>query len=164
MSWIRSALKTIPGPALLSFLIISVLITYFLVGFIFQRPTLIVRDAKTGETLEIGRISEGDSFELHFIHSVDILPVHDVFKYQNGELVLSQTRCLSFGAGLGYAGQGVMRGEGKWNIIDNMDREVGALPLRVGTIADHTIVYRGTQYHLDKYFTPQSLVYLEVVD
>jgi len=157
----RLAGKSFPGPALIA---VTVLVLLVAAGLFLMKPVLIVRDVQTGKVIKIGPISEGESFELRFIHSVDILPVHDVFVCRGGQLVLEQTRCLSFGAGLGYAGQGVMRGEGKWNVIDKMHRQVGSLPLRVGTIADHTIVYRGEEYHLADYFPPQSLVRVEVVE
>lgn len=123
---------------------------------------LVVRDMKTHRVLEIGPISEGDSFELRFIHSVDLLPVRDFFAYRDGGLVLCQTRCLSFGAGLGYTGQGELKSHQGWNVIENMDRRVGALPLRVGAVADHTIIYGGEAYRLNRYFAPKSLVKIGV--
>ena len=139
-----------------------VIVAAALSGAAAYRPTLVVWDTKTGKELVLGAISEGEAFELNFIHSVDILPVQDHFVYKNGELYLMQTKCLSFGAGLGYMGQGVLREKGKWSEIDNMNRPVGILPLRVGTIADHTIVYKGNKYHLAKYFVPKSLVRIGV--
>lgn len=153
----------ISGPGRLLFLLAAVLIAAaVLAGGAFNRDLLVVRDAKTGQTLEIGPISEGETFELDFIHSVDKLPVQDLFVCRNGTLVLERTRCLSFGAGLGYTGQGELKGENGWNIIDHMDRRVGTLPLRVGTIADHTIAYRGEEFHLARYFAPKSLVLVGV--
>lgn len=150
-----------PGRLLLSLVVVA-LIFAALAWAAKDQTLLVVRDIKTGKVLEIGPIAEGDSFELKYIHSVDKLPVHDYFAYQNGSLVLTQTRCLSFGAGLGYTGQGDLKGEDGWNVIENMDRKLGALPLRVGTIADHTIIFKGKEYLLRKYFAPQSLLSIEV--
>ncbi len=161
LQYVRS--RGFPGPGRLFFLLAAVLIVAaFLAGGVFSRDLLVVRDVKTGQTLEIGPILEGETFELDFIHSVDKLPVRDLFICRNGALVLEQTRCLSFGAGLGYAGQGELKGENGWNIIDDMNRQVGTLPLRVGTVAEHTIVYRGEEFRLARYFAPQSLVLIEV--
>lgn len=150
-----------PG-LLLLFLVVVIIAVAAHAWVAANRTVLVARDIKTGKVLEIGSISEGDAFELRFIHSVDILPVRDYFVYQNGSLVLTQTRCLSFGAGLGYTGQGNLKGEDGWNVIDNMNRKVGTLPLRVGTIADHTIVFKGKEFILKKYFTPQSLLLIGV--
>jgi len=162
MQYVRFRGK-ISGPGRLLFLLAAVLIAAAVIAWgAVSRDMLVVRDAKTGQTLEIGPISEGETFELDFIHSVDKLPVQDFFVCRNGALILEQTRCLSFGAGLGYAGQGELKGENGWNIIDNMDRQVGTLPLRVGTVADHTIVYRGEKFHLVRYFAPKSLVMVGV--
>ncbi|SFH05873.1 hypothetical protein SAMN05660649_03662 [Desulfotomaculum arcticum] len=143
---------------LICILTLLVIAAAILIGTAAYRPTLVVRDAESGKELVLGSISEGDAFDLDFIHSVDILPVQDHFVYKNKELYLMQTKCLSFGAGLGYMGQGTLQEKGKWSEIDNMNRRVGALPLRVGTIADHTIVYKGRKYRLSDYFTPKSLV------
>ncbi|GBF34741.1 DUF1850 domain-containing protein [Desulfocucumis palustris] len=141
---------------------VILIVTAVLARGMLSRTVLVVRDAKTGQSLEIGPVDQGESFELHYIHSVDKLPVRDFFLCRNGGLVLEQTRCLSFGAGLGYAGQGELKGEKGWNIIDNMDRKVGTLPLRVGTIADHKIIYRGREFHLAQFFAPKSLVLIGV--
>jgi hypothetical protein len=142
---------------------VLVLLVAGVTGIAMRQPTLIVRDSETGKRLYLGKISPGEKFELHYIHSVEHLPVQDLFVYKKEGLVLEQTRCINFGAGLGYAGQGVLREEGKWSVIDKMNRKVGVLPLRVGTIADHTIVCRGTRYRLAEYFPTKSLVYIEVV-
>lgn len=155
--------KRFSGPGRPFFLFAAVLIVIAVIAWgAANRDVLVVRNPKTGQTLEIGPMSEGETFELHFMHSVDKLPVQDFFVYRNGALVLEQTRCLSFGAGLGYAGQGELKGENGWNIIDNMDRQVGTLPLRVGTIADHRIIYRGEEFRLARYFAPKSLVLIGV--
>ncbi|HBX23454.1 MAG TPA: hypothetical protein DEF34_07490 [Desulfotomaculum sp.] len=155
--------KKFSGPGRPFFLFAAILIIIaFIAWGAANRDVLVVRDSKTGHTLEIGPISEGETFELHFMHSVDHLPVQDLLVYRNEGLVLDQTRCLSFGAGLGYTGQGKLKGENGWNIIDNMNRQVGTLPLRVGTIANHRIIYRGEEFRLAQYFAPKSLVLIGV--
>ncbi|MEW6424340.1 MAG: DUF1850 domain-containing protein [Bacillota bacterium] len=123
---------------------------------------LVVREADTHRRLLVGFLAPGEKFAMRFIHSVDRLPVYDEFRFLDGTLVLTGTRCLSFGAGLGYTGEGVLTGENGWDVIAGMHRRVGALPLRVGTVADHTIIYRGREVHLNRYFRGQTLVHLEV--
>jgi hypothetical protein len=151
----------LPGAPL--FFVVAVIIAVAgLIWAVADHTVLVARDTKTGKVLEIGSISEGDTFELRFIHSVDILPVRDFFLYHNGCLFLTQTRCLSFGAGLGYTGQGDLKGEDGWNVIDNMNRRVVTLPLRLGSIADHTIIFKGKELSLKKYYAPQSLLQIGV--
>jgi len=159
----RPTAKKFSGPGRPLFLLAAALIMIACIAWgVANRDVLVVRDAKTGQVLEIGPMAEGETFELHFMHSVDKLPVQDFFVYRNETLILDRTRCLSFGAGLGYAGQGELKGENGWNIIDNMDRQVGTLPLRVGTIANHRIIYRGEEFRLARYFAPKSLVLIGV--
>ncbi|NHM27375.1 DUF1850 domain-containing protein [Desulfofundulus sp. TPOSR] len=151
----------VPGLFLIFVLLVPVLI---LLGYhMASRPhVLLVREVNSGRELRVGYLNQGEKFEIRYIHSVDRLPVYEEFQLINGELVLTGTRFLSFGAGLGYTGEGLLRGEGKWNIIEGMYRRVDSLPLRVGTIADHTLLYRGREIHLGDHFDGQALVRIEV--
>lgn len=120
--------------------------------------SLTMVNMKTGQMIMKVPVLEGESFQIHYIHSVDRLPVQETFKVNQGNLVLDQVRWMSFGAGLGYMGQGELKVEGEWIIIEKMNRRLDSLPLRVGTIADHCLVYRGEEYPLRNYVEGMDLV------
>lgn len=90
----------VPGLFLIFVLLVPVLI---LLGYhMASRPhVLLVREVNSGRELRVGYLNQGEKFEIRYIHSVDRLPVYEEFQLINGELVLTGTRFLSFGAGLG---------------------------------------------------------------
>ncbi|MCL6448551.1 MAG: DUF1850 domain-containing protein [Armatimonadetes bacterium] len=145
-------------------LILGVLAVLLLVlGWAGRQHLLLIREAEHSRGLLVGFLAPGEGFQLRYIHSVDRLPVYDEFRFLDGELVLTGARCFCFGAGLGYTGEGVLRGENGWDVIDGMHRPADSLPLRVGTVADHTLLYRRREIHLNRSFRGQTLVHLEVV-
>lgn len=118
--------------------------------------------AATGAVIIDVPLLDGEKFQIHYTHSVDGLPVRETFRAEQGQLVLDGVHWMSFGAGLGYMGQGDIRVEAEWIIIENMNRRVGELLLRVGTVADHRLVYRGEEYPLRDYVEGMELLRLSV--
>ncbi|NLC77503.1 MAG: DUF1850 domain-containing protein [Clostridia bacterium] len=116
----------------------------------------------TGTVIIDFPVLESEKFQIHYTHSVDCLPVRETFRAEKGQLVLDEVHWMSFGAGLGYMDQGKIRVENEWIIIEQMNRRVGQLLLRVGTIADHRLVYRGEEYPLKNYVEGRELVQLSV--
>lgn len=123
---------------------------------------LVIRDARSSEVVWSGELDEGESFSIRYIHSVDKLPVHEFYTNEDGELILTGIKVIDFGAGLDYVGEGDLRMEGKWTYIDNLQRKIDSLPLRVGSIADHTLIYRGKEVYLRNHFPVFTLVRIEL--
>lgn len=119
---------------------------------------LVLMHGKTGEIAWSKEISDGEEFSIRYIHSVDKLPVYEFYANKHGQLILTGIKVIDFGAGLDYTGEGDLRMEGKWTYIDNLNREIDTLPLRVGSIADHTLIYRNKEFHLRDYFPAFTLV------
>lgn len=123
---------------------------------------LVIKYGQTGEIAWSRVISDGEEFSLRYIHSVDKLPVYEFYTNKHGQLVLTGIKVIDFGAGLDYTGEGDLRMEGKWTYIDNLNREIDSLPLRVGSIADHTLIYRNKEFRLRDYFPAFTLVRMEI--
>ncbi|MDZ7760613.1 MAG: DUF1850 domain-containing protein [Desulfovermiculus sp.] len=123
---------------------------------------LVIKHGQTGEIAWSRDISDGEEFSLRYIHSVDKLPVYEFYMNKHGQLVLTGIKVIDFGAGLDYTGEGDLRMEGKWTYIENLNRKIDSLPLRVGSIADHTLIYRGKEFHLWDYFPTFTLVRMEI--
>lgn len=149
------------APSFLTFTLL-VLILCLLGYWGFNTKFLVIKDNKSGAVGWAARINESENFVIRYIHSVDRLPVFEFYKVKNQKLVLTGTKVINFGVGLGYIGEGKICTAGKWTFIKNMDRQIGSLPLRVGTVADHTLLYRGREIHLKDYFSGLTLVRLEV--
>ena len=103
-------------------------------------------------------VQEGETFQIHYTHSVELLPVQETFLIKEGRLALSEAKWLSFGAGLGYTGEGKMVLEDEWVKIIEMERFTEPLLLRVGTIADHRLIYRGEEFALRDFVEGMDLV------
>jgi hypothetical protein len=153
-----------PLPKRYLFLAVAVLLTTAsLVLFIKSRAAyLTVEIPGTGEAAWAAPLSGDEQFQLRYIHSVDLLPVFETYTTEGTQLVLVETRFLSWGAGLGYMQEGILSGENGWTVIKEMKRQVGTIPLRVGTIAEHTLLYRGMEIRLRDYLPAQSLVHIRV--
>ncbi len=123
---------------------------------------LVVEIPATGEIAWAAPLRGNEQFQLRYIHSVDLLPVFETYTTEGTELVLVETRFLSWGAGLGYMQEGILSGENGWTIIKEMKRQVGTIPLRVGTIAEHTLLYRGKEIRLRDRLPAQALVHIRV--
>ncbi|HHW92329.1 MAG TPA: DUF1850 domain-containing protein [Firmicutes bacterium] len=117
---------------------------------------------KTGKIVWAAPLGRDEHFQLRYIHSVDLLPVYETYTCKDMQLVLTGTRFLSWGAGLGYMGEGILTEENGWTIIKAMQRQVGTVPLRVGTIAEHTLLYRGKNIRLHDYVPAQTLVHIRI--
>ena len=123
-----------------------------------QTYALVLEELPAGETLWAAPLKEGESFQLRYIHSVDLTPVYETFQNNKGVLVLVESRFKTWGAGLGYMGEGVLSEEEGWTVIRQMERCLESLPLRVGTVAEHTIIYRKKEIVLKELILPQSLL------
>jgi hypothetical protein len=127
-----------------------------------RNKELVIRDARSGDVVWSAKLSEGETFSIRYIHSVDKLPVHEFYINEDGELILTGIKVIDFGAGLDYVGEGDLRMEGKWTYIDNLQRKIDSLPLRVGSIADHTLIYRDKEIYLRNHFPAFTLVRIEL--
>jgi hypothetical protein len=105
-------------------------------------PRLILRDMETGNNLLAVPVEYGRPFSLRYIHSVDISPVHEFFRAEKGRgIVLDETCFRMFGAGMGHReGRGVLKRDGPWTCIAEMDETLGRFVLRIGARGvDHTL-------------------------
>lgn len=125
-------------------------------------PCVLVEEPPTKKILWAAPLKRDEQFQVRYIHSVDLLPVYEVYAYRDGKLVLLETMFKSWGAGLGYTGEGIISEEDGWTAIRQMEREIGVIPLRVGTIAEHTILYRNEEVLLREYVPAQTLVHIRV--
>ncbi len=123
---------------------------------------LVVKNGQTGEVGWSADINDGEEFSVIYIHSVDRLPVHEFYINKDGQLFLTGIKVIDFGAGLDYTGEGKLRMDGKWTYIDNMHRKIDSLPLRIGSVADHTLIYRDKRIRLQDHFSAFTLVRLEL--
>ena len=61
---------------------------------------LVVKDADTGRIYMISRCPDGTEFLVEFTHSVNLSPVIDTFRAENGKIRAVKAKFYAFGAGM----------------------------------------------------------------
>lgn len=90
-------------------------------------------------------VKPGDRFYLHYIHSSDKTPVHDIFEIGvSGEMILIEENFDWYGAGLEFMNwekASIMIEDGMIKV--HLKRHLPSLHLRVGRVANHTFKFNG---------------------
>ncbi|MEW6377513.1 MAG: DUF1850 domain-containing protein [Thermodesulfobacteriota bacterium] len=92
----------------------------------------------------------GDRFYIHYIHSSDKTPVHDIFEIgASGEMILIEENFDWYGAGLEFMNweKASINFEGG-KIRVYLNRPLPFLRLRVGRVANHTLIFNGVAISL----------------
>lgn len=95
----------------------------------------------------------GQHVTISYVHSIDGLPIEEDLRAEDGHLIVERTRLVQFGAGMGQVvGEGHGRAEGRWWVVDDLDRDVGPeVLLRVGAEGvDHRIRTSRTELALSQ--------------
>ena len=77
-----------------------VLLAAVIVVLICLPQTLIVRDADSGKIYMTAPCPDGTEFLVEFTHSVNLSPVIDTFRAENGEIRAVKAKFYAFGAGM----------------------------------------------------------------
>ncbi len=147
--------------ALFPFFLILTLVTLTLI-----RPTVLWIEESDGDG-HTGRavffLNPGEEFAISYTHSVDLLPVVEIY-YSDGESIyLKETHFRNFGAGMGLLeGRGrYVEEEGLLKIV-GIDEKLDSFILRVGLIADQRLLYRGSEYVLAGFFGEDARLLFQV--
>lgn len=104
----------------------------------------------------------GDTFSLRFIHSVHKTPVWENFMVgQNGQLILTSTVYQSYGAGMpSLPSEGTFSQKYNQFVVQDLNRQFYAIPVRVGPEANLTLIHHGKEYPLCEIAEPGALLFL----
>ena len=95
------------------------------------------------------QVAAGDLFYIDYVHSSDHTPVHDIFRMDEGGIVLIEEVFDWYGSGLEYlsnAGARVSLSGNKTRVF--LHRECPRFLLRVGRVAGHAITYKDSRIPL----------------
>lgn len=129
--------------------------------FVFQRPTLLVLEVTapgTGEVLLCAQVNQGDTCVMSFVHSVNKRPVYDTWRFEADHIVIVKSRFDSFGAGMPESSTD----EGTLSILEDgwlewtVNRPVPEVIVRVGRVANHTLLLKGRELPLADLAEPGS--------
>lgn len=112
---------------------------------------LIVQDAETGRIYWLSRCPDGTEFTVEFIHSVNLSPVIDTFRAENGEIHAVSAKYYAFGAGMPTElnpGESFTFTEDGAMEITGMHLTYDKLSYIVGTVYDHFLTFEGEEINL----------------
>ncbi|MFO7708829.1 MAG: DUF1850 domain-containing protein [Desulfobacterales bacterium] len=113
-------------------------------------PALEIVDGRGRRAVFCERVSPGEEFVLAFVHSVNRRPVYDTLRVMDDHLVIVKSRFDAFGAGMPEAStqDGTLRvAEDGW-LEWTVNRPVPEVTVRVGRVAEHTLVIKGREVPL----------------
>lgn len=114
--------------------------------FAFSSQYILLEDGDTGKVFASYPVSEGDSFSVTFVHSVNNSPVTDVYELRDGSIFVVKTIYYSFGAGVQTQmgeGQTLEYGEDGSMIVSGFEKKMDNLSYIVGTVSDHVLEIGG---------------------
>ena len=110
-----------------------------------------VRYVDEAGTLLTVPLRPGETFTLHYRHSVDGGPIWEVHSVDRaGTIFIEEERFTRFGAGMGHwPGHGRLTRRGACQVIEGIHRPIGRPILRIGSPAvGHTLIWRGQRIML----------------
>ena len=113
-------------------------------------PVIEIVDGRVGRVAFCARVRPGEEFVLSFVHSVNKRPVYDTLRVEADHLVIVKSRFDSFGAGMPDAttdqGTLIVAPDGwlEWTV----NRAVPEITVRVGWVADHTLLIKDREIRL----------------
>lgn len=129
-----------------------VLLAAVIVVLICLPQILVVRDADTGRIYMVSRCPDGTEFLVEFTHSVNLSPVIDTFRAENGEIRAVKAKFYTFGAGMptelnpgesfAFTEDGAMEITGITTVYDSLNYIVGTVFDYYLTIGGETVNLR----------------------
>ncbi|MDK2917953.1 MAG: hypothetical protein PWQ37_686 [Candidatus Petromonas sp.] len=129
--------------------ILSFLLTSFILLFTINTNVLVVRCVETNELIFINKIKPGDEFTMKWMHSVELQPWEEIFRIdENYNIILDRTRFKQFGAGVpDYAGNKTEIKDG-YIIFSGINKKMSKLPYGISSFAKHTFFFKDKKIKL----------------
>ncbi len=121
--------------------------------------TLCITDKDTETILWSASVKDGDQFILEYTHSVHKTLVKDYFRITDDRnIVLTKTAFSTLGAGMPYETEYEFIIEDGFFVIENIDRSVDSIMLRIVPIADHRLVLADQIVSMNDLVSPGTLI------
>ncbi|MDE5833235.1 MAG: DUF1850 domain-containing protein [Desulfovibrio sp.] len=145
-------------------LAVNLLLFYAALAFAEESVILSVSVPDGSEVLE-RPMKPGEGFAIRYTHSVALSPVTDYFVIENGDIYIDATVYEDFGAGLPHEtfGDQKMKTEDGRIVLTGLKRKVSPLDLRVGRIANHTLILDDGEIPLKKLAKPGQTLTFKII-
>jgi hypothetical protein len=147
----------------LVFLLILVSLFFCIIAFIKTGHVLAIR-GEDGVVRGIFPLHENETFQIRFNHSLYHVPQYEKWELKGGGLVLKEVRFGNLAAAEYYNTTLPYQraGDGSWFYIVPKRPADEKILIRVGYIANHTLLWRGQDMPFARYITPGNLAVLEL--
>ncbi|WP_336363317.1 DUF1850 domain-containing protein [Halalkalicoccus salilacus] len=108
-----------------------------------------LEDPRSGESLGVERVEEGDRFAIHYVHSFDKTPIREVYEVRDGGIVQIREEFKYHAIGLEYT-EGNQTREGEFTVL-HMERRFDSFTVRVAKATDQSLVIGGEKRPLSSY-------------
>ncbi|MFD0959888.1 DUF1850 domain-containing protein [Paenibacillus chungangensis] len=107
--------------------------------------------ADSGKVLWSDNVQPGEVFLVRYVHSVELSPVLEFFMVgDDGEIVATESRTRSFGAGLPHEKKGITELAGGYYVMRGLHEPVGELHVQPSYLHSHTLQFKGVTVHLNE--------------
>ncbi len=114
---------------------------------------LVIDDLEQAGSRLLLPVREEEEFTIKYIHSVDLLPVYEIYECKEGNIRLKETHFYNFGAGMGLLKErGIYVEEGDLLKILEINEVIDPFILRVGEVPDQKLTHRNNEYSLVEKF------------
>ena len=133
--------------------VIVILAAIVLLSTIASLPTSLLVAECEGAILFAWPISKGETFEISFLHSLNLSPVCDVFIWTGSEILLQKSIFKTFGAGIPIPSDGIgtelIKVEDHYELI-GIDQTIYSIPIMLSDVPNHMVSHKQkTAYLLD---------------
>ena len=122
--------------------VLATLAALGLLSLFIRTPYLVLTNAETGQLLHLTPFTEGETFSIHYLHSLNQSPVTEFYELRGGQLMLTALEFETFGAGMPTSlepGQTLTRLETGAMRIDGFERKIPELHYLIGHAAELTL-------------------------
>jgi hypothetical protein len=119
---------------------------------------LSVVDLRRGQEVLCAAMTEDEDFVLRFVHSVNRRPVLDTLRAARDHMVIVKSHFDAFGAGMPEASTD----QGEFRVLPDstlewiVNRAMPEVVVRVGRVANHTLILKGREIPLNTLAEPGS--------
>ena len=129
----------------------AVLLAALLLAAAFLRPVLCLVAECGGALLFAWPISEGEEFEVTFVHSLNLSPITDVIECSDGGMIVKKSVFKTFGAGVPTPSDGIgtelLFADGHYELI-GIDKRMSGFTIMTQQVPDHRITFGGREARL----------------
>ena len=148
--------------------ILSLFLLFFIIFLIYlfmvlQFQFLYIKDLRESEVTALFPLREEEEFTIRYTHSVDLLPIYEIYFSKDKHIYLRETHFYNFGAGMGLLEErGTYIEKNGMLKIRDINEKIEPFILRTGKVAKHQLLYREINFPLATYFGPDAKLNFEL--